>query len=333
MYDSTQFLGAGAGVLTSFLWVLTSLFFAAAGRRIGVTAVNVLRIVLAIVLLAGAHLWRFGDLVPDVASNTQIVYLALSGLIGLALCDQALFTAFLDIGPRRALLCMTASPIFAAILGEFVLGETIPWIGYAGIAIAIAGIAVVVTQRSAADRSDASGVNSPRPSRIRRGYILALLAAFSQAAGGMFSKWGMGVGIVEPGQEMDPMAATLVRMVFGLFGMAPIVLVHLWMIRNRRSEAEIRGERISGMALTACGAVVGPFLGVWMSLVAFRYIEIAAAQTLASLSPVFILPFAHFMLKDRVGPRAITGAFVALGGAAILAFAPQLAANLSGAGL
>ena len=63
----------------------------------------------------------FGSLLPDIPTVQMWVYLALSGVIGLTICDQALFSAFLAIGPRKALLYMTTSPIFAALFGFFVL--------------------------------------------------------------------------------------------------------------------------------------------------------------------------------------------------------------------
>ena len=59
-------------------------------------------------------------------------------------------------------------------------------------------------------------------------------------------------------------------------------------------------------------------MGVWMSLVATDRAEVGVAQTLCSLSPVFILPFAVWFEKERIGIRAILGATVAVCGSALL---------------
>ncbi|MGP1272583.1 MAG: DMT family transporter [Phycisphaerales bacterium] len=314
------YIGALAGVATSILWVLTSLFFTAAGRRISVTAVNTLRIVVAIVLLACTQAFLSGSIVPEIAQARQILYLALSGLIGLSLCDQALFTAFVDIGPRRALLFMTSSPIFAVLFGAVFLHESVLPVAFLGIAVTITGILMVVLERPEQE-TPGPPIRAPH---FRRGVVLAFLAAVSQAAGSMFSKLGMGIGWLPEADQLPTISATLVRMVFGLFGMAPIVLVYVVLLRRRAGQERIAHRWKSGVALTAAGAVVGPFLGVWMSLVAFKNSPIGVAQTLASLSPVFILPFSHFLLKDRVTRRAIMGAFVAMAGAAVLALAPAI---------
>lgn len=319
--QTTELLGPAAAVLTSLLWVLTSLFFATAGKRIPVTAVNTVRIILAIILLGATHVILHGTIWPAVAEQRQWIALALSGLIGLSLCDQALFTAFVDIGPRRALLCMTTSPFFALFFGAVFLNESIVPIAYAAIAITVAGIIWVVTERS---EPDAGKPQDDPPSRLTRGIALAMIGAVSQALGGMFSKLGMGIGWLPEEQHLDAQSATLVRMVFGLFGMAPIVLTYVVMARRASGESRRQSRWSTGLLLTAGGAVVGPFLGVWMSLVAFKHSPLAVAQTLASLSPVLILPFSHFLLKERVTRRAVVGAIVALIGAAALAFAPDI---------
>ncbi|MEO1583129.1 MAG: DMT family transporter [Planctomycetota bacterium] len=324
--DATHSLiGPAAGAFTALLWVLTSLFFATAGRRIPVTAVNTVRIVLAIVLLGITHVILHGTLLPDIATQRQWIMLALSGLIGLSLCDQALFTAFVDIGPRRALLCMTTSPIFALGFGAAFLGEQIPWLAYVAIAVTIGGVLWVISERSTPDDA---GPDAP-PTRLRRGVILAMIGAVSQAAGGMFGKIGMGVGWLPTADQLDAQGATLVRMVFGLFGMAPIVLIFVVISRKGDGPGEPR-RWTSGLMLTAAGTIVGPFLGVWMSLIAFKYSPLAVAQTLFSLSPVLILPFSRYVLRERVTRRAVIGAIVALLGASALAFSEQIQAAITG---
>ena len=72
----------------------------------------------------------------------------------------------------------------------------------------------------------------------------------------------------------------------------------------------------------AFGAVAGPFLGVWMSLVAADKAAVGVAQTLCSLTPVFILPFAVMIHKERVSPRAALGAVIAVAGVVLLFFNP-----------
>lgn len=309
------YLGHVVGVATSGLWVATSLFFTAGGKRIGSTPVNAFRMVVAIVLhlimlaaMTGGSIW------PEVTQQ-QLLWLAISGLVGLTICDQCLFTAFIDIGPRKALLCMTTSPLFALGFGAAFLGERVGWLGLLGIAITLGGVAWVILER------DASRADRDEHPHAVRGVILAFIGAATQAAGSLASKKGIGHGIVDPEQHLDPQAATYIRLIFGLLGMLPILLVYwasLKTEKHRRAKARRIGSKKAGYAFTAAGAVVGPFLGVWGSLVAFDLLDIGIAQTLVSLSPVMILPFAVFVQKEHVSPRAILGALLAVVGSALL---------------
>ena len=147
------------------------------------------------------------------------------------------------------------------------------------------------------------------------------MAAACQAGGLLLSKQGMGHGWLPEDRHLDPQAATLLRMLFAGAGVLPILVLHRLRHRGRAQAAmgtESPGRRSAGWSFAACGAVVGPYLGVWMSLVASDRAPLGVAQTLCSLAPVFILPFAVLIHKERVSPRAALGAMVAVGGSALL---------------
>lgn len=310
---TTDFIGPIAALATSTLWTFTSVLFTAGGRRIGATRVNGFRLMVALplhwitfVLLTGAMWPRMND--------SQLVALVLSGLIGFAICDQAMFIALVDIGARRALLMMTTSPIFATAMAWAFLHERPGPLDLLGIAMTLAGVAWVTLGRNAA-------VN--RPANYRRGVLLAILAAACQAIGFLLSKRGMGHG-VEASVPLDPQSATLVRVFFGLLGVIPI---YLWNLRRERLARLAAGDDATprdaarirhGLALTAAGAVTGPFLGVWCSLIAIDRTPLGVAQTLCGLSPVMILPVAWLVWKERVTWQAAVGALLAVAGSALL---------------
>ena len=64
-------------------------------------------------------------------------------------------------------------------------------------------------------------------------------------------------------------------------------------------------------------AVIGAFLGTWLSIIALKYTHAAVAATLNSTSPLFILPLAVLMLKERISSREILGALIAVSGVGI----------------
>jgi drug/metabolite transporter (DMT)-like permease len=183
----------------------------------------------------------------------------------------------------------------------------------------IGGVAWVVLERQ-------EGGAARRDPRWGRGLALAFAAAACQAGGLWLSKQGMGHGWLPRDQHLDPQAATLLRMVFAGLGIIPIVILHFRRERKRRAAGLVARQTRSwrsGMLLATGGAVVGPYLGVWMSLVASDRAPLGIAQTLCSLSPVLLLPFAATIHKERIGLRAVLGAVVAVAGSALLFARPH----------
>ncbi len=314
-----------AGLSVSFLWTLASLIFTAASRRLSPTVVNAARIGTALVLHALTHRLATGQWVPS-APSRQVLCLAVSGVLGLTIGDQAMFHAFLSIGPRLALLVASTAPLLASAFGWLLLSESLTLQAWSGILLTVTGVAWVVLQRS-----DQGGAGE-RPARSVRGVSLALLGAACQAGGLMLSKWGMGHGNLPDAERLPPQTATLIRMTFAAFGVAIVLSFRSIRLRKQatndletikaaaRAGLATRARR-DGLLLSMCGGVLGPFLGVWMSLVASDRVPIGVAQTLCSLPPVLILPLAAVLYKERIGPRAVFGAMVAVLGVVVLAAA------------
>ncbi len=93
------------------------------------------------------------------------------------------------------------------------------------------------------------------------------------------------------------------------------MVVFFFMKRWHKVFAALKDRK--GMLFTSGGAFFGPFLGVTLSLVAVKFTSAGIAQTLMSLTPVFILLPAAVIFKERVTLREIVGAFVAVGGVAL----------------
>lgn len=309
-----QYLGHLAGISTSILWVATSLFFTAGGKRLGPTAVNALRIALAVIFLGLTHRLLSHQWIPDL-SGRQAALLAASGFIGLSIGDGALFRAFVDIGPRLSILIMTTSPLFAAALGWVFLDEALPLSAIGAILLTVCGIAWAVLERPASAPTDIDST------RRTRGILLAFVGSICQAIGLLLSKQGMGHGWLPTEEHINPQAATLVRMSFAAIGVTPMLILSLRKQRRRRLDglaSDRSGSIGAGLAFTACGAIAGPFLGVWFSLIAADRAPVGIAMTLCSLTPVFILPVVALVYREKISFRAAAGAMIAVAGVILL---------------
>lgn len=307
-----------AGLGTALCWVFTSFLFAAASRAIGSGAVNLVRSILAMGLLLLLNGTLLGVWWPQ-ASVESLAWLAASGIVGLALGDQFLFAALVDIGPRLATLLMTLAPGFAALVAWLLLGEIPSSIAILGMCVTLAGIAWVVRERPVpGDRP----LEAMAPGRQARGMLLGVLAAAGQGIGYAFAKMGM-LASGEAGGAVDPLAAQLVRITAAASGLALA-----WMLFGPRrwlagADWQQRPPRLSRRTMAAIlgGTVLGPVGGVWLSLVAVQRLEAGVAATLTAMSPVLVLPFARIIDRERISLRALLGAAIAIAGVAILAFA------------
>ena len=72
------------------------------------------------------------------------------------------------------------------------------------------------------------------------------------------------------------------------------------------------------MKLVISGSVLGPFLGIWLSLIALKLTKAGIAATLMSTLPIAILPMVIIFYKERVSWRAWLGTIITVIGVYIL---------------
>jgi drug/metabolite transporter (DMT)-like permease len=296
-------VGETAAIVTSCIWTISSIFFTSAGKRIGSLSVNAYRTVMAVVFLALTHMILLGSLLP-IASSAQWFWMGLSGVIGLSVGDSGLFAAYIMIGPRRSLLLMALSPIFATLGAYLMLGETIPAFDLLGMAVTLTGVVIVILERE--EQSGELAV----PKKLKSyGVLSGLVAAAGQGGGLVLAKKGIELYPM----TLDPLSATLMRMILGASALWVVLL-----IVGRGSELRRAFQNRKGISETAAAAILGPFLGVTLSMVAVTYTQTGVAQTLLSLMPVMIIPMVWLLYKQKTSWRGILGALTAVIGVAII---------------
>lgn len=305
-----SYLGELAALTTALCWAFTAIFFSEAGRRIGSIQVNKIRMVFAVAIYTAVLLTTTGRLFPTGITEAQVFWLVLSGVIGLSIGDGFGFRALVILGPRLTTLLWGTAPIMATVIAWFFLGEHLGIIDLLGIAVTMSGVWWVISERQAGRGNNFHRAYDRRDTGSTfKGVLLGLGAAFGQAAGLVLSKQAM----MFSGPELEAMPSSFIRMLAGL--------VALWLYSLARGELKetlkaIRNVR--AMTFSLGGAVMGPFLGVWMSLVAVKLISTGIAATLNATTPVLIIPVVMLYYKERVSGRAVLGAVVALIGMVLL---------------
>lgn len=293
-------LGELAALGTVFCWTITGLSFETAGKRIGSLSVNLIRLVLAALILILLGYLRRGLPFPTDATAHNWLWLSISGLIGFGIGDLCLFRAFVLVGARISMLVMALVPPITAVIGGLFLSETLMPRDWLGMALTVSGVIWVVLERPAKVARGREG-----DTRSLLGVCLALGAAGGQAIGLVLSKYGMG--------DYDAFAANEIRLFAGVVGFSILFsLLRRW----HRAFAAVRKPR--AMGFVALGTLFGPVIGVTLSLLAVQHTETGVAATIIALVPVVIIVPSVLIFKEKVSFRAIMGATVAVAGAALL---------------
>jgi drug/metabolite transporter (DMT)-like permease len=298
-------MGEIAALATSLCWSLNSIQFTFAGQRVGSRVVNRVRLALAVLFLSLAHLVLYGSLWPVQAELYRWGWLGLSGMIGLILGDGALFHAFLLIGPRKSMVLMTLVPVISTVAAWMLLGEVLLTIEVMAILITVWGIAWVVLEREPEQSSDDQDAERDSRNRIL-GVLLGIGGATGQALGLVAAKRGLA-------GDFPALSATVMRMV--------VAAAVIWLSTLLRGQVGPTWQALSdrrARLLLLGGAFIGPFIGVWLSLIAVRTAPVGIASALMALSPIMLIPFDHWILDETITSRSIVGTVVALGGAAII---------------
>ncbi|HVO68527.1 MAG TPA: DMT family transporter, partial [Aggregatilineaceae bacterium] len=172
--------------------------------------------------------------------------------------------------------------------------------------LTIGGVAWVVT-----DRKDGSALPDPTPRNYVVGVLFGLGGALGQAGGMIASKRGLE-------GDFSALSGNVIRL------MAATISIWLFTITSgqaRRGFAALQAHP-GALRFIAGGAFVGPFLGVWLSLIAVQHAPVGIATTLTSLMPIFLLPLGRIIFKERITGRALAGTILAIAGITVLFLHP-----------
>lgn len=300
------FLGELIAVTTVICWTVSIQCFGMASKVIGSTAVNTIKLAVALVLFSAMLLLREGTLLPMHFPAHAWIYLSLSGVIGFFIGDIFLFKALVELGPRVATLLHSMAAPTAAVIGWLFLAESYELHQWLGIFVTLFGVALVILERSPAV---VTGKDRNITKISVKGVLLGIGAMLGQAVGFVLSKAGMQTDT----GYLDAFAATQIRALAAF-----ICFVLFFTVTGRWGSftQSLKNRRALGYSLV--GSFLGPFIGVSLSLLTLHYLTTGVASTFLSLVPIFIIPFSIWLHKEHVSLRAIAGAVIAIFGIYLL---------------
>jgi drug/metabolite transporter (DMT)-like permease len=172
-------------------------------------------------------------------------------------------------------------------------------VAWIGIVITILGVACVITEKNK---------NEHEENKFTwLGVFFGFLAALTQAAGAVLSRWAL------TESSVSALQSALIRLLAGT------AVLLLWIL--------IRREKIGAWLKPApkkqlwgiLGAVIlfGTYIAIWMQQLAFKFTNVGIAQTLLATSPLFILPVSALQ-KEKLSLRSVLGVLVSIAGVALI---------------
>lgn len=293
-------IGEAGALGSSILWAISSIIFGQ--TRLTAWQINLAKNVVGgtLVLVAILVMAAFQETIPFRIPLADLGFLVASGWIGLTIGDTFFFRSLQILGPRRALVLTTTTPIFSAFLGLVVSGEPIFELTLPGTIIAAVGVSMVVRERRA--KVEAPGLY---PGDAVRGVGAGLAAAFCQALGAALSKNGM--------DECTAFEATFVRLTA-----AVVAAVVVSAVMRKLRDTVVAIVKKSNLKRVLPAAFIGTFLGVSCHQLGIQNSPVVVAATLGSLSPLIATPIVRVLYGHPISYRAILGKLIAIIGATLV---------------
>ena len=292
-------IGEIAALLTSLFFAVNATILTRASVQVGSVIANRTRVAFALLYLLVLNAILFRQPMPLGAEPQRWMWLSLSGVIGLAMGDAFLIQAYIMVGPRLAVLLLSLSTVFSALEAWLIFGETLRLLQIAGILVTLGGTVWVILERG-------NGPEAGTPLSFA-GILFGLGGALGQGTGLVLSKQGM-LG------AFSPISGNAIRMLAAVLALWLLTVLQ----RQLRHTFSVLRANPPALRLLALAALIGPVIGVSLSLLAVQYSPVGVASVLTSLSPIFMLPIGHFLFGEKLGWQAIVGTLLVMLGVALL---------------
>ncbi|MGE5350984.1 MAG: DMT family transporter [Ignavibacteriales bacterium] len=288
-----EFLGLFAALVSAASWALGSILFKIIGEKVSPSGTTFAKGAVGVLLLGTAYIISGIESIP----LQSILLFCISGIVGITIGDTLFFASLQDLGPKVQIILFMLGQGVTAILAMLITKEMPLASQWIGILLTLVGVSLILWDKFIYDQQNQN-------TNIR-GVITGL--------GAMFCFSISLIMIKEPLGSTSTIGAAFLRMAAGTLG------IFIYGLLKNQIPGWVRPFKDMKLAATLLGAVcVIVFGGFWQSLVALKYLKIAIASTLCATEPLFVLPLAYLILKEKVSQNEILAAALTVSGVFLL---------------
>jgi drug/metabolite transporter (DMT)-like permease len=215
-------------------------------------------------------------------SYGPILWLALSGIIGIALGDTAFFAALKHLGTQVTSAIQCLAPPVAALVAAWAWGETLSIAEMSGMTLTVSAVFGIIYF----GKKDGAALAHLSRRDLGVGIVLAVLSALCQAMGIVISRYSLQDVHVIPGTLLRLLPAVLVLTVTGILSPRGLAMGLIF----RKGILPYR---------LALAAFAGAFVGLILMSVGTKYAKAGVVAALSSTYPIWIIPFARIYLHEK----------------------------------
>ena len=284
-------LGSVIGLFTAFLWAISTNIYKTQSKEATPLAISALKMWAAMAFMTFIVILPFRT-APFYVPIESLVFLIASVSIGLVIGDLSYLTSQERIGVSYAFPIANIFPISTYLIAIFLVNEPIIISRFFGIVIAVIGVAIISREQV---------TNNEKHEMHKADYLgigLAVLAAICWSLGSVFLQIGV--------QDIDPIDATFVRMIFGGAIFVPLCLTAV------KRGMPMPTRRAAKIVLAA--GFLGMTLGTLLYTYTVKLVGASIASLLGSTSPLFAVPISIIFLKESFSRRSIVGVLLTVVG-------------------
>ncbi len=291
-------IGSFIGLFTSFLWAISTNAYKSQSKEATPLAISALKMWAAMAVMSVIMLIPYRT-TPFYMPLQSLIFLFFSVTIGIVIGDLVYLISQERIGITYAFPIANVYPISTYILAVFFVGEEPILSRFIGIIIAIIGI-TLISREQATKKMEEGGITSDV-----LGLGLALLAALCWSIGSVTLQLGV--------QDVDPMDANFVRMLFG-----GLIFIPLFLGAIERG-MPLPTKRATKIVMAA--GFLGMTMGSILYTVTVKLIGASIASLLGSISPLFALPISIVFLNEKYSKKSLFGAVLTVTGVILVILA------------
>ena len=293
------FAGELAALGAALTWSISISMYSHFGGGMRAHTLNLYKNIVALVALLAFVAFAK----PQAPSDpTCLLWLALSGVIGLSIGDSAFFSSLKRLGAQMTAAMQCLCPPLTALIALLVLGEQLTRPEFIGMTMTLlsVGAVIIFNKRS-------GGILDVLKGReLYIGLSCALLAALCQASSFVISRFAL--------QQTDALLGTTMRLL-----PAVIVLYLSAMLRGEfKPLAALRQEKPANLFFLGVAAFLGSCLGLLLLGISTIYTKAGIAAAIAGTYPVWIIPIAGLFLGERVTPKSAVFTLLAVCGIGLM---------------